>query len=227
MMSLEAPPAPPAIHSAAESFPPGVRAAVFDVVHTLVEPAPPVALAYHEAGLRHGVDLDPAVIRQRFTAAWKRQESLDAAASPAFATSRRREVDRWRQIVADVFDDPPAGEVIFTDLWTHFGRPDAWRPVPAGSGLVLAARAAGLPIVLASNFDERLLGLATAVEPLTLADHVFASSELGLRKPALQFFQAIEQRLGLRPDELILVGDDADLDIAAARRAGWHAQPLR
>lgn len=225
-MPLEAPPAQPSAASCGGLFPPGVRAAVFDVVHTLVEPAPTVAIAYHEAGLRHGVSLDPEEIRQRFAAAWKRQEAVDAAAAPAFATSRRREADRWRQIVAEVFAGPPAAEAIFADLWEHFGRPDAWRPVPAGRDLVLAARAVGLPVVLASNFDERLLGLAAAVEPLTLADRVFASSELGWRKPAPQFFRAVEERLGLEPAELILVGDDAALDIAAARRAGWHARPL-
>lgn len=210
----------------AESFPPGVRAVVFDVVHTLVEPWPSVAVAYHEAGVRHGVDLDPAVIQPRFRAAWRRQEELDAANTPPFATGRAREADRWRQIVAEVFTG--AGEIdrIFADLWEHFGRPESWRPVPAGQELVFAARAAGLPVALASNFDERLLGLAAAVEPLTLAEHVFASSELGWRKPSGEFFRAVERRLGFQPQELLLVGDDPELDVAAARRAGWHAHAL-
>jgi putative hydrolase of the HAD superfamily len=207
-------------------FPAGIRAVVFDVVHTLVEPWPSVAVAYHEAGLRQGVALDPEVIQPRFRAAWRRQEELDAGGSPPFATSRAREMDRWRQIVTEVFSDAAATDPIFTDLWDHFGRPDAWRPVPAGRELVLAARAAGLPVALASNFDERLLGLAAAVEPLTLAEHVFASSELGWRKPSSEFFRAVERRLGLGPHELLLVGDDPELDVAAARRAGWHAQPL-
>jgi putative hydrolase of the HAD superfamily len=206
--------------------PPGIRAVVFDVVHTLVEPSPSVAMAYHEAGLRHGLDLDPAVIQPRFRAAWRRQEARDAAASPPFATSRSREADRWRQIVADVFDDAPACEAIFADLWEHFARPTAWRAVPAGRDLALAARRAGLPVALASNFDERLQAIAATVEPLTLADHVFASSELGWRKPAAEFFRVVERRLGLRPAELLLVGDDPDLDIAAARRAGWHARSI-
>ncbi len=199
---------------------------MFDVVHTLVEPWPTVAVAYHEAGRRHGIELDPAEIQARFRAAWRRQEDLDAAGSPPFATSRGRELDRWRQIVTEVFAGAGDTDRIFADLWEHFGRPDSWRPVPVGRELVVAARAAGLPVALASNFDERLLGLAAAVEPLTLADHVFASSELGWRKPSAEFFRAVERRLGLRPEELLLVGDDPELDIAAARRAGWHAHAL-
>ncbi|MFM8414572.1 MAG: HAD-IA family hydrolase [Planctomycetota bacterium] len=221
-----APPLPASTAPLAAPLPAGLRAVVFDVVHTLVEPWPSVAVAYHEAGARHGVELDPAVIQPRFRAAWRRQEELDAAQTPAFATSRAREADRWRQIVAEVFADTDATDRIFADLWAHFGRPDAWRPLPAGRDLVLAARGAGLPVVLASNFDERLLGLAAVVEPLTLADHVFASSELGWRKPAAEFFRAIERRLDLKPEQLLLVGDDPELDVAAARRAGWHARPV-
>ncbi len=224
MPPLASPPAAESRQSFA--FPPGVRAVVFDVVHTLVEPWPSVAVAYHEAGRRHGIDLDSAEIQARFRTAWRRQEDIDAAGSPPFATSRDREAARWRQIVADVFGTAGPIEEIFAELWEHFGRPEAWRQVPAGRDLALAAHRAGLPIVLASNFDERLLGLATVVEPLTLAEHVFASSELGWRKPSGEFFRAVAGRLGLEPRELVLVGDDPELDIAAARRAGWHARPV-
>ena len=207
-------------------FPAAAQAIVFDVVGTLVEPAPAVAEAYRAAALRHGIDRDVVDIGGRFRAAWRRQEAIDAAAVPAFATSGTRERERWRAIVADVFDAAPQSDAIFTDLWAHFGRPDAWQPIPAGRDLVRAARDAGLTVALASNFDERLLGIATSVEPLAWAEHVFASSELGWRKPALEFFRTVERRLGRSPTELVLVGDDAELDIAAGRRAGWHVLPI-
>jgi putative hydrolase of the HAD superfamily len=207
-------------------FPAAARAIVFDVVGTLVEPAPAVADAYRAAALRYGIDQDAADIGRRFRAAWRRQETLDAAAIPAFATSGTRERERWRAIVADVFDATPQSDAIFDELWTHFGRPGAWRPIPAGRDLVRAARDAGLTVALASNFDERLFGIATVIEPLSWADHVFASSELGWRKPSAEFFRTVEHRLGRSPTELVLVGDDPELDIAAGRRAGWHVLPI-
>jgi putative hydrolase of the HAD superfamily len=207
-------------------FPSAAQAIVFDVVGTLVEPAPAVAAAYRAAALRHGIDHDVADIDSRFRSAWRRQEALDAAAVPPFATSGGRERERWRAIVADVFDAVPQSEAIFDDLWAHFGRPDAWRPIPAGRDLVRAARDAGLTVALASNFDERLFGIAPLIEPLSWADHAFASSELGWRKPAVEFFRTVEHRLGRSPDELVLVGDDPELDIAAGRRAGWHVLPI-
>lgn len=207
-------------------FPTAAQAIVFDVVGTLVEPAPAVAEAYRSAALRHGIDQDAADIGSRFRAAWRRQEAVDALGLLPFATSGARERERWRAIVADVFDAAPESDAIFTELWAHFGRPDAWRPIPAGRDLVRAARDAGLTVALASNFDERLFGIAPLIEPLSWADHVFASSELGWRKPAVEFFRTVERRLGRSPTELVLVGDDPELDIAAGRRAGWHVLPI-
>jgi len=206
--------------------PRGIQVVVFDVVGTLVEPDPPVAVAYQRAARRHGIEADVAGIHARFRAAWRRQEAIDAAASPAFATSRDRERDRWRQIVADVFAGEPRVDAVFADLWDHFGRSDAWRSIPAGAALVQAAADAGVDVALASNFDERLLAIAPVVEPLRRVRHVFASSEIGWRKPAVEFFRWIESRLGRGPRELMLVGDDPELDLAAGTRAGWHVRGI-
>jgi putative hydrolase of the HAD superfamily len=202
--------------------PSGLRAVVFDVVGTLVEPSPSVPQAYAAAAARQGLERDLGEIRDRFAAAWRRQEAVDAAASPPFATNRSREAARWRAIVAEVFDQQPETDAIFADLWDHFGRVEAWRPLPFGSGLMRAALDRGLTVALASNFDERLHAIAGLIEPLSWADQVFASSEIGWRKPAAEFFRTVERRLGCKPGEILLVGDDPDLDIAAGRHAGWH-----
>ncbi len=206
--------------------PPGIRWVVFDVVGTLVEPWPAVPIAYQRAAAREGIEAGPDDLRQRFAAAWRRQELIDAAAPIPFATSRAREAGRWRGIVHEVFADAapePVRERVFADLWQHFADPAAWRPLERGRALVQEAIAAGCGVVLASNFDERLLAIAGHLEPLCRASHVFASSELGWRKPAPAFFRAVESRLGCTADQLILVGDDPRLDVAAARAAGWQA----
>jgi len=207
-------------------FPPGVKAAVFDVVGTLVDPSPSVAVAYQQAARRHGVEVAVAELTPRFGAAWTRQEAIDAALQPAHATSRERELQRWHAIVRDVFAgraDRDTTDAIFQDLWQHFALPTAWQATAHGPELVSAALDAGLQVALASNFDERLFEVAAAVEPLVQAAHVFPSSELGWRKPSPAFFRAVEQRLGMQPAELVMFGDNPDLDVAAARRAGWHA----
>lgn len=207
-------------------FPEGVRAAVFDVVGTLIEPSPTVPDAYAIVAERHGLNVSADLLASRFADAWKRQETIDARAEPAHATSRSREWERWRGVVGDVFAglaDDATTERVFEDLWQHFALPTAWKATECGPALVTAALSAGLEIALASNFDERLFEVAAVVEPLVHATHVFPSSELGWRKPAAAFFQAVESRLGMQPCELVMFGDHPELDVAAARRAGWHS----
>ena len=54
-------------------FPPaGVGVVVFDVVGTLVEPSPSVAVAYQHAAARHGLVVDAASITS-----WRRQAFLN------------------------------------------------------------------------------------------------------------------------------------------------------
>ena len=213
-----------AVIAAPDAFPPaGVTAIVFDVVGTLVEPAVTVADTYAAAGRRQGVDLDPATVARRFATAWRRQESIDAVAAIPFATSRDRERERWREIVTDVFGPGGATAAIFADLWAHFALPASWRSVRRGATLAQAAIDAGLVVAVASNFDERLLAIAPHLDPLARAAAVFPSSEIGWRKPAAEFFRHVERRLERRPDQLLYVGDDPDLDVTAAANAGWQS----
>ena len=204
----------------------GVDTVVFDVVGTLLEPAPSVSEAYKESAEKFGCSLPVGEIAQRFSIAWERQESLDAQNKPAFTTNRRREYDRWRQIVFDVFEDSPVADKIFEDLWIHFGKPSSWQPVDQGCRLLETVREFGIEVAVASNFDERLLELAKHIEPLNGIEKIFASSELGWRKPAPQFFQAVESRLQKGPESLLLIGDDPRLDIAAAKVAGWKSMRI-
>ena len=204
-----------------------VDTVVFDVVGTLLEPSPSVAKAYKNSAETLGVTLPEADISKRFSVAWEKQEFFDSQQQPAFRTSRRRENERWKQIVCEVFEGYTVAEKIFEDLWLHFGKPSSWRPVAQGCQLLEAAREAGLKVAVASNFDERLLPLAQCVEPLIGIENIFASSEIGWRKPAVEFFRTVESRLGKDPRQLLLVGDDPRLDIAAAQTAGWKSMRIQ
>src|SRR4051794_3441427 len=102
-----------------------VDAVFFDAVGTLIHPEPSAALAYAQIGKRHGTALPVEAIRQRFAAAFAREEAADLAAG--LRTDEERERRRWRGIVTAVLDDVADPEACFAALYEHFARPSAWR----------------------------------------------------------------------------------------------------
>jgi putative hydrolase of the HAD superfamily len=202
-------------------IPPGVHAVFFDAVGTLIHPDPAAADAYFEVGRRFGSRLHRAVVRRRFAAAFRAQEEADAACG--MLTSEDREHERWRRIVAAVLDDVSDPEGCFQALHTHFAQPGAWRCEVGTAEVIAALRGAGYCVGLASNFDHRLRGLAAALPPLAGVEHLVISSEVGWKKPAPRFFARLSEVTGLAPEQVLIVGDDVDNDVAGARSAGMQA----
>ncbi len=209
-----------ALNSALRTPHSALRAVLFDAVGTLIEPDPPVVETYHAAGLRFGSSLPAETIRLRFRSALARQEALDAQSS--HRTSEARELARWRAIVAEVFDDVPDIEALFQTLWRHFAEPGHWRVHDDAAECWQRLAESGFFLGIASNFDARLEAICQGHE-LLAGRTCFISSHIGYKKPAPEFFRFIEQRLELRPDEILLVGDDLENDYLAAQAAGWQA----
>ena len=199
-----------------------LKAIVFDAVGTLIFADPPVAEVYHLAGWQHGSLLDRDEITRRFRAALAASESGDGLSRQATSESLERE--RWRKIVAAVFDDvPDAGGLLFDHLWRHFAQPEHWRLYDDAAAVLEELAAGGMRLAIASNFDRRLLAISHGHAPLRRCERCFISSEVGHPKPDRRFFAAIESQLGLTPAQLLLVGDDWTNDILGARAAGWQA----
>jgi putative hydrolase of the HAD superfamily len=199
-----------------------IRAVLFDAVGTLIYADPRVAAVYAEVGHRFGSALDEGMIGERFCQALAVEDEIDRTVH-RLRTDPARERDRWRRIVATVFSDLADTASVFDELWRHFASPASWRvygDVPACLELLGDT---GITVGIASNFDDRLHAIVNALAPLGRCQQVFVSSQIGWRKPAIGFFRAIEQRLGVASDEHLLVGDDWENDCLAATSAGWQA----
>lgn len=201
---------------------PPIEAVLFDAVGTLIEPGPPVAVAYESAGRRFGSSLSCEEILPRFRAAFARQERLDETEFLG-ATDEARERRRWQAIVAETFDDVADGEGLFAELWRHFAEPGNWRLCPGAAECWRRLSAQGVTLGIASNFDARLEAICHGLAPLADCRRVFVSSRLVVRKPSPAFFAAIAERLAIPPARLLLVGDDLVNDYQAARAAGWQS----
>lgn len=197
-----------------------IEAVVFDAVGTVIEPDPPVAAAYVRAAARQGVELDLALVRERFHRAF-RIDDRDDPTLDRFLTSEAREYRRWRSIVENVLPEVPDLDRCFLELWGHFGTAESWSCFDDVSPLLDALDELRIPYLLASNFDARLRDVLSGLEELR--DRFVApviSSEIGFRKPHPGFYAEVFERLGVSPCRVLWIGDDAVHDVDGPRREG-------
>ena len=193
-----------------------VRGIVFDAVGTLIYPDPPAPVTYYELGRQHGSRLTQEEIARNFGRVLKRH-------ADERRTNEQIERGRWRHIVADVFTDLGDTKSLFSQLWDHFAQSTSWAVYDDVPDVLDALKSQGLITAIGSNFDDRLLAIARERTPLEQAQEIFVSSRLGFTKPSIEFFRAIEAKLRLHPNQLLMVGDDVTNDIEGADQAGWHS----
>lgn len=195
---------------------------LFDAVGTLIYPRPSVAEIYRAAGEEFGARLDTATIAARF------REALGVFASyqgePCTSASERA---RWRQIVAHVFapaaPDEKQIDCILEVLWRHFEQPANWAVFDDAAGCLAELATAGYRLGVASNFDERLERICHGLPELAPLRELFPVTRVGFAKPAAAYYAEVTRLLEEVPERILLVGDEKEHDVVAARRAGWQA----
>ncbi|MEV4636723.1 HAD family hydrolase [Actinoplanes sp. NPDC049548] len=198
-----------------------LRGVLLDLDGTLVDHA-----AAADAGLRAWLPTigraatDAAVAR--WTAVQEPHLAAWRAGTISFAEQRRR---RLRDFLGT--PSPPDAELdaTFAGYLHHYEA--AWRAyddVPdalaaiAEAGLVTAVLTNGSTVQQRKKLERT--GLGGRVGP------VFTVENLGVAKPAPEAFHRACSQWGLRPDEVLSVGDDHAFDVVAARTAGLRAAHL-
>jgi putative hydrolase of the HAD superfamily len=200
----------------------GIRGIVFDAVGTLIKPVPSVAEAYVAAAGRQGVVLDCEEVRTRFHVHF--QSDGVHAKEGVFSTDESTERRRWRMIVTGVLPEVAQPDRAFDELWEHFGWSDSWRCYPDVVPVLDSLAEQGISVCVGSNFDGRLRGVVKGLPELKdRLESLVISSEVGFRKPHPSFFRAACAQLGLAPENVLCVGDDAENDVRGAIRAGLTA----
>ena len=199
-----------------------VRAVVFDVGGTLLTPHPSVGAVYAEILSRHGIELEDAIIEQRFIAAFRQLRNRSRT-----VINESTERAFWREIVAlSIAPECPENlrEAVFDKLFIEFASARRWRPLP-GAVEILAALSArdDRPLAILSNWDARLHRVLAELDWTRYFKEVFISSEIGAEKPDPRAFQLVERALNLPSEALLHIGDSFAQDYRAARAAGWQA----
>ncbi len=211
---------PHSISQPPQPTPAPLRWVALDAVGTVIYPDPPVRQVYYQSAKRHGSQFTEAEIEQRFRTSYVR---LEAESSNGYQTNEVLEEERWRAVVSEVLSDVPNPAECFRELFDWFASPNAWRVyADVAPALALLAQL-GVSTVVASNFDRRLHPVLDGLPELAAIPQRVVSSEVGYRKPASEFFAALQAQTNSPADQIAMVGDSHVNDVEGARRAGLRA----
>lgn len=192
-----------------------IRLAVFDVDGTL----------YRQSPLRMRMARDMLAQAAR-TRSWRHVAVLRAYRHIR-ETLGDQEVDEFDRVLiartAQATATPPEDVRATVAEWME-DRPLRYVKLsrfPAIEHLFDGLRAHGKAIGILSDYP-----VAAKLAAMELAaDHIACAGDahIGILKPHPRGLQSVIAAAGVRPDETVLIGDRADRDGAAARRAGAHA----
>jgi putative hydrolase of the HAD superfamily len=205
-----------------------LSAVTLDATQTLFR-SPRMAAIYAEVFARHGLEVDEARLRPLLGEVW---QEFSLAADPRrdrFAAHPGGAFGFWRRFVerlCERLEAPPPSRFAASELYERFARADSWEVFPdVRPALALLARR-GLRLAVVSNWDERLprvldgLGLGGSFAAIIF------SQQAGVEKPRPEIFQLALERLEVRPENALHVGDSAREDVEGALATGMHALRL-
>ncbi|WP_205696289.1 HAD family hydrolase [Conexibacter sp. SYSU D00693] len=194
-----------------------MRAVLLDAMGTLVGLEPPAPLLRAQLAAR-GVDVseEEAAAALRAEIAFYREYHGMARDRAGLDDLR----DRCTAVLAGAL--PPAARELgdLRDVLLASLRFAAFPEVPAALD---ALRAAGLRLVVCSNWDVSLHDVLRETGLRERLDAVVTSAEVGAAKPDGRTFAAALHAAGCRAREALHVGDDLEADVRGARAAGIAA----
>ncbi len=178
------------------------------------------------------VDVDGVLIngRPRDGKHWSTDLEADLGLSPSLLQDRFF-TPYWNKIVTGKLDLLSALKPVLSELAPHLSSDDFiiyWFKNDARLNTELIEslefyRSVGVRIYLATNQEHLRAEYITQTLKLgELADAVYYSAALGVKKPDHKFFEKVTNLSKLRPEEIIMI-DDTIANIIAAKECGWHA----
>jgi len=198
-----------------------IKAIFFDAVGTLFFLTRTVGDHYALVGSEVGLTLDARQLDRAFHTAWNQMPPRTAIDGP------RPDDDKgwWRQLVDLVLDQAALSlsefdrDNFFEIAYEHFAEAGAWELYPEVVS-VLEKLQPRFQLAVISNFDGRLRFILGHLGISKYFAHVFISSELGADKPDTEIFRRAVKLIGLKPNQVLHVGDDSERDWKAAAAAG-------
>jgi putative hydrolase of the HAD superfamily len=200
----------------------GIQTVFFDVGNTLLTPAVPEGEILVRAVDRLGVVLDPALVRRSVPRMYEYYEELYEADNSLWA-SQERAVDIWRilyEYLCELVGIPELGPQVARIGYEEFLNPANWKPFDDVLPTLAALRSRGVVLGLISNWDSSLESIIRGVGIEPWFDVIISSAVVGLHKPQPEIFRLALDRMGVKPDVAMHVGDHLQADVGGAAAVG-------
>ena len=137
----------------------------------------------------------------------------------------------WSEVIRRTFitcgyTDSETVSKIASELYDDFKKPMTWYVFPEVKSTLTTLNRKGACLGVISNCDERLMDV---LQSMNLASHfafILLSVFTGHQKPRAEMFQMAIERLKVRPEECLHVGDSVQQDYEGARAVGMAAVVL-
>jgi REG-2-like HAD superfamily hydrolase len=204
-----------------------MRAILYDAGRTLMRPRPQAPEIWDFLSRQLGIDLarERALpdVGHYYYFARAGEDGMGAYDSDERARSFWS--NYYTQALLDAGVDLPRAELLSAGdaLYDWYQRPEQWEPYPEVLKTLESAHERGLRQGVVSDWGTDLVPLLHAHEVTRHLDFVVASAAVGTAKPHPDIFRYALDRAGLRPSEVLYVGDSYISDVLGARAVGIHA----
>ena len=113
-------------------------------------------------------------------------------------------------------DDPGLPQAVYDE----YLKPENWSLFPDAPACLKGLKRRGFHLGVISNWDATLENLLREMGYLPYFDEVVASAAVGCRKPGNAIFEIALERMGVRPEDAVHVGDLPEADGEGASSVG-------
>lgn len=204
---------------------PAPRAVTLDATGTLFH-VPRLAETYAEVLARHGMQAPLADLRGLIPRVWQEMECRVELGRDRYRDHPGGSRGWWRRFLerlCEYLELPPPSPFAAAELYSRFGRGDAYEVFPEVTATLAGLHARGVPLAVVSNWDERLPRVLEELDLARWFDAVVYSWEVGVEKPHPAIFERALAALGVEPHEALHVGDGMRDDVEGALGVGMEA----
>ncbi len=194
----------------------------FDAADTIIKLNGTVGENYSYIASNYGIKTNPEILNQNFKLVFNQMQPLGSTGHKNF--------EWWKIVIKKTFlqsgieiNQFSDSEKFEQELYNYLAEENTWFLFDDVKITLDYLRGRKYPLIVFSNFDERL---NTVLKNLKINEYfqlIFCSTQIGFAKPDLKAFNKVAEMCNLKPNEILHIGDGFQNDYLGALRADFKA----